>query len=66
MSLLVPMLLLAATLNAETHEKDNPSTMNCARRACPSDARWLAAAASLMPDGLDAKAQRALIEACRR
>jgi hypothetical protein len=63
MSPFVPLLLLAATLNAEGHEKENPlyremrdkgvSVGGTLRSPLP---------APLMPDGLDPKAQRAVIE----
>src|SRR5262245_10807042 len=63
MSPLVPMLLLAATLNADGHEKDNPLYRDLREKGVPIGAEMRSPLpAPLMPDGLDAKAQRALLE----
>lgn len=62
MSSLVPLLLLA-TLNADGHEKDNPLYRELRETGVAvGGGLHSPLPAPLMPDGLDAKAQRAVIE----
>lgn len=63
MSPLVPMLLLAAILNAEAHEKENPLYQELRQKGVPVGPEMRAPLpVPLMPDRLDAKAQRATLE----